>query len=489
MSAAMRHSDDAQVTQLRIPPHAVEAEQAVLGGLMLRGEALAKIADWISPEDFYRRDHQMIFHAIRELSAKDQPFDAVTLGDWFDGQGLSDLVANGAYLVTLASTTPSAANIVAYAEIVRDKALLRQMIEVGTEAVNAGFHPEGRDTSDLIAGFQQRITALAGTPRAGGFKAMRDVALRWMDDLQTRYLSKSILRGLATPWTRFNDLTGGLVDGDLVILAARPSMGKSAWAVVVALLCALAGKRVLFFNLEMTDVSIFNRCIAALMHVPLRWLRNPSDDSEDGDLYWGRVTEGVKRLRDAALWIDDTPALRFEQIAARARREHLRQPIDLLIVDHLHLIPLPGKTRETVEIGVVTSGLKALAKELDCPVILLSQLNRGVESRPNKRPVMKDLRESGNIEQDADLIVFLYRDDYYAEQEGRPSEAPGLVEMVVAKQRNGETGRVWAKSNLGYGRFDDFDGDPPVPTHVPPAAKARSRWASFGATKNEGPSW
>lgn len=484
MNARSRAHDDSRQEQWRVPPQSIEAEQAVLGGLMLAPDALTRIADWIKSEDFYRRDHQLIYRAVCELAAKSCPYDAVTLGEWFEAQGLSEQVAGGAYLVELASTTPSAANITAYAEIVVDKAKLRQLIDLGSIIVNAGFQPKGRDTRDLIAEAQHAIARLAGHPRAGGVKTMTEVAQRWFADLQRRYDQKGGLCGLATPWAKFNAITGGLMPGDLIVLAGRPGMGKSAVAINIATANALSGKRVLFFNLEMTDVSIFNRCIASIMDVPLQWLRHPADDTAESETYWARVAEGVRRMRGAGLLIDDTPSLTCEQIVVRARREHLHQPVDLIVVDHMHLMPLPGKTRETVEIGANTRDLKALGKELGCPVIALSQLNRGVEARPNKRPVMRDLRESGSIEQDADLIVFVYRDDYYAEQEGRESEYPGLIELNIAKQREGVTGRVWGRSRLDVGRIDDCDEPPspmcpPTPHRPTRATKTRARWGMY----------
>ncbi|MDD0928263.1 replicative DNA helicase, partial [Xylella fastidiosa subsp. multiplex] len=229
-----------------MPPWSLEAEQAVLGGLMLAPEMLVKIADWITPENFYRCDHQLIYRAILELDSKRQPCDVVTLMDWFHSQGLSAEVDGGAYLIELASTTPSAANIVAYAEIVVDKARLRELIDVGTRLQDAGFKPEGRETRDLIAEAEHAIARLADRPRVGGIKTMQEVARRWFDDLQCRYSDKGRLYGLPTPWGKFNAMTGGLAPGQLIILAARPGMGKSAWAVNVATANALHGKRVLF---------------------------------------------------------------------------------------------------------------------------------------------------------------------------------------------------------------------------------------------------
>ena len=467
--------DERPVEQLRQPPCAIESEQSVLGALMIRNDSLPLVADWLRAEDFYRRDHQLIYGAIIESASRDEPFDSVTLGEWFEANGQAELVAGGAYLVELQSTTPSAANIVAYAEIVREKSQLRRLIGLGTDMVNAGFQPDGRRSGEIALAASSEILDMTGGARPRGAKSMRDIAARWFDDLQRRYESGGGMVGLVTPWGGLNRATLGLCPGDLVIVAGRPSMGKSALAVGLTTSAALRGKRVMFFNLEMTDISIFNRCVASVMSIPLKWLR-AGGKVEGEDDYWSHVTEGVKRLRDAPVVIDDTPALAVQQIVARAKREHLRQPIDLIIVDHLHLLKL-GKGETHRELGDATAALKALGKAIGCPVVLLSQLNRGLESRTNKRPQMQDLRESGAIEQDADVILFLYRDDYYAEREGRESEYPGLVEMFVAKQREGAAGEtVWMRDELHIGRLSDYEGEPPKRREVSkPAPRMRNR--------------
>ncbi len=270
---AARH--DSALEQLRVPPQSVQAEQAVLGALLIPytdASVLAKFSDWLTPEDFYRRDHQLIYRAILAQAEQSKPFDALTIAEWFEANGIAEQVQGGAYLIDLASTTPSAANIVAYAEIVADKAKLRQLIQFGTDVVNSGFQPQGRDTREIIAEAQQQIVQLAGNPRAGGSKSMLQVGNEWFEALRCRYANKGGLLGLPTPWAMYNALTGGLQAGELVILAGRPGMGKSAWATNVATANALSGKRVLFFNLEMTAVSIFNRAIASIANVPLSWL-------------------------------------------------------------------------------------------------------------------------------------------------------------------------------------------------------------------------
>lgn len=461
-------------------PFANDHEQSVLGGLMVDNGALVKVQDWLSVEDFYRADHRLIYTAILALAEARRPFDALTVGDWIADQGKADMVDNGAYLIGLFNSTASAANVTAYAEIVREKSMQRALVELGTQIASAARNPQGKQAREIVAEAQRSIITLSDNRRIGGAKGMKEIGCAWFAEMHRRYSDHGGLLGLPTPWAKFNALTSGLQPGQLVIVAGRPSMGKSAWAVNVATANALSGKRVLFQNLEMTDVSIYNRAVAAIGDVPLGWLRAPKGpDDETEERNWSRVQSAVATIARADLLIDDSPGLRREQIIARARREHMRKPLDMLIVDHLHLIPLPGKTRETVEIGEITRDLKALAKELGITVILLSQLNRSLETRAgSKRPVMSDLRESGNIEQDADLIVFLYRDDYYAAREERESEHPGMVEIIVAKQREGETGKVWARDSLAYGRIDDD------PCDYVPAPKAHTKAPGRGFQGN-----
>jgi replicative DNA helicase len=442
---------------LRQMPQSFEAEQAVLGGIMLVPETFPQVSEWLKAEDFFRPSHQLIYASITELAEADKPFDPVTMGEWFEERGQLQLVGDGAYLIELATTTPSAANVTAYAEIVKGKATQRRLIEIGGELSERGFNPDGADVSVIVSDATQSLGEIVSV-RRGSLKVAKDIGRRWFEQLRSRFENDGESLGLLTPWTGFNRLTHGLRDGELIIVAGRPSMGKSAWAVNVAVSAALRQKRVLFFNLEMTDTSIYNRGIASLGNVPLAWLQQPQDNDE----YWGRVTKCTRELNESGLLIDDTAGLSAQQVVARCRRERMKAPVHLVVIDHLHLMPLPGKTRETVEIGHITAALKKLAKELACPVVLLSQLNRSLETRQNKRPQMADLRESGNIEQDADLIVFLYRDDYYSEREGVQSPLDGYVEMIIAKQREGETGRAWGRNALAFGRIDDHEGPEPI---------------------------
>jgi len=462
----VRSRRDERVEQLRTPPMSIEAEQAVLGGVMLSEKAWPEVDDILTAEDFYRRDHQLIFRAISELAEKNRPYDAVTLGEWFESMGQAEMVAGGAYLIELASTTPSAANVRAYAHIVRDKAKLRALVDAGTDMVNAAFQPDGRDTEELLGDAQAALIAIADDKSATGPRDMKAVGDEWFAELQDRYFNPQKERGILTPWSKLNKVIESLEPGTLTIAAGRPSMGKSAFAVNLGTSCAFRAqpKRVLYFDLESTSRAIFNRALACTVRVPLKFFRNPkgyedAHGEEVTEKFWPLIAQGVGKLKSSGLKIDDTPGLTIRQICARARREYQRNPFHLLVIDHLHLIPLPGKTRETVEIGHITAALKKLAKELNIAVLLLSQLNRSVEARADKRPTMADLRESGNIEQDADLIILLYRDDYYADREGRSSRAPGLVEFIVAKQREGEVGSAYAKADLAYGLLDDIEDE------------------------------
>jgi len=449
-------SRDSRIEQLRVPPQSIEAEQAVLGGLMLAPEAFDRIADQITDGDFYRRDHQLIYRAIRELAEKNRPFDAVTLGEWFESQGLIEQVAGGAYLIELASTTPSAANIVAYAEIVRDKAVLRQLIEVGTGIVNDGFQPAGRDSAELLAKAEQDVFAIAeaGARGRADFTSVHKALSEAFDVLQTRYASGGSVTGLPTGYSEFDDMTAGLQPTDLVILAARPSMGKTTLALNMAEYAALKTKKaVAIFSMEMSASQLALRLISSVGRVNATRLRTGQLEDED----WSRVTSAIRMLREVKIFIDDTPALSPDVLRAKARRLKREHDLGLIVIDYLQLMAVPGNSENrATEISEISRGLKALAKELNVPVLALSQLNRSLETRTDKRPVMADLRESGAIEQDADLIVFIYRDEYY-NKDNSPDK--GLAEIIIGKQRNGPTGALKLKFFGEYTRFDNLAHD------------------------------
>lgn len=447
---------DNRIEQLRIPPQSVEAEQAVLGGLMLAPDAYDRVADLLVEQDFYRRDHQLIYRAIRELAEKNRPFDAVTLGEWFESQQLAEQIAGGAYLIELASTTPSAANIKAYADIVRDKAVLRQLIEVGTGIVNDGFQPEGRESSELLAKAEQDVFAIAEAGARGRAdfvqitKAMADA----FDVLQTRYANGGGITGMPTGYIEFDEMTAGLQPTDLIILAARPAMGKTTFALNIAEYAAIKSKKaVAVFSMEMSSAQLALRLISSNGRVNATRLRTGMLEDED----WSRVTSAIRLLREAKIFIDDTPALSPDVLRAKARRLKREHDLGLIVIDYLQLMQVPGNgENRATEISEISRSLKALAKELNVPVIALSQLNRSLETRTDKRPVMADLRESGAIEQDADMIVFIYRDEYY-NKDASPDK--GLAEIIIGKQRSGPTGSCKLKFFGEYTRFDNLSHD------------------------------
>jgi replicative DNA helicase len=445
-----RMFSSARVDALRVPPHSIDAEQAVLGGLMLDEHAWERIADKLDEEDFYRRDHRLIFRAIGDLASKNQPCDAVTLGEWFESNASADEVGGVAYVIQLANTTPSAANILAYAGIVREKSVLRQLIEAGTQIVSDGFQPEGRTSEEILGAAETRVFHIAETGARGkkSYVEMRAAVHEAFQILSRRYESKDAVTGLATGFADLDEMTSGLQPSDLIIVAARPSMGKTALAVNMAEHAALKSRKaVAIFSMEMSASQLAFRLISSLGRIDQQHLRNGDLAEED----WPRVTSAITLLSETKILIDDTPALSPAELRARARRMKRQYDIGLIVVDYLQLMAVPGnKENRATEISEITRGLKALAKELNIPVIALSQLNRSLEQRTDKRPVMADLRESGAIEQDADVILFIYRDEYYDKE----SADKGLAEIIIGKQRNGPTGTVKLTFLGRYTRFE-----------------------------------
>ncbi len=456
MSATPSSFDSAQRIQpLRVPPHSLEAEQAVLGGLMLVSEAWDKIADKITEQDFHRRDHQLIFRAIGELAEKGRPCDAVTLGEWFESQRLSEQVGGTRYIIELANSTPSAANIAAYADIVREKSVLRQLIDAGTEITSDAFQPEGRSPRELVEIAEQRVFRIAEAGARGrqGFVSMRSAVKDAFEQLRQRAESKSPITGMPTGFTDLDHRTAGWQAGDLVIVAARPSMGKTALALNMAEYAALkTGKAAAVFSMEMSASQLAFRLISSLGRINQQHLRTGDLADEE----WPRVTSAITLLAESKIFIDDTPSLSPLELRSRARRLKREHDLGIIVIDYLQLMQVPGnKENRATEISEISRSLKALAKELSVPVIALSQLNRSLEQRTDKRPVMADLRESGAIEQDADVIVFIYRDEYY----NPDSPDKGLAEIIIGKQRNGPTGMVKLAFLGQYTRFENFTSD------------------------------
>ena len=445
----------------KLPPHSIEAEQSVLGGLMLDNRAWDDIGDRITGEDFYREDHRMIFEAIAELCSTSKPCDFITLCEHLRHKGKLEEAGGVPYLGTLANDTPSAANVMAYAEIVRERSVLRTLIAAGGDIAELGFRPDGRGHSELIDVAEQKVFAIRNkTAHATGDYSMMpqlmDIVERRIDEMRT---NPGGLAGLPTGFTDLDKLTTGLHPGDLVILAGRPAMGKTSFALNIAehvALYEMTGAAV--FSMEMPADQLALRVLSSFARIDMGKLR--SGELEDRD--WDRLTSQGGLVREAPIYIDETGALSPLELRARARRMKQRHDIQLIIVDYIQLMQVPGtKENRTNEISEISRSLKALAKELNLPVIALSQLNRGVEQRDNKRPRMSDLRESGGIEQDADIVAFVYRDEVY----NKESPDKGTAEIIIVKQRNGPLGTVKTAffgqytrfENLATGGYSDFD--------------------------------
>jgi len=445
-----------RVDSLRIPPHNTEAEQAVLGGLMLSSDKLDIVIGQLVTTDFYRRDHQLIYQAICELAARDQPIDAVTVGDWFASNPELSQGVDGAYVIELIMNTPSAANLQAYVQIVRDKAVMRQLIKVGTEIVNDSFQPEGRDSGELLASAEKAVFAIAeqGAPGRNDFVSLSNALEKAFREVERRSKVGKAVTGLSTGYHDFDQMTAGLHPTDLIILAARPAMGKTALALNIAEFAALESKKgVAIFSMEMSAEQLSLRLISSHGRVDAQRLRTGQLNDED----WGRVTSAVRMLRQTKLFIDDTPGLSPELLRAKCRRLKREHDLGLVVIDYLQLMSVPGSTENrATEISAISRSLKAMAKELNVPVIALSQLNRSLEARTDKRPNMADLRESGAIEQDADMVVFIYRDEYY-NKENSPDK--GLAELIISKHRSGPTGHCKLKFFGEFTRFDNLIPD------------------------------
>ncbi|MCF6338825.1 MAG: replicative DNA helicase [Gammaproteobacteria bacterium] len=446
---------DMATEALRMAPQSVEAEQSVLGGLMLDNEAWDKVADLVVEEDFYRRDHRLIFRAVASLASHSNPFDVVTLSEWLSQQTLLDEAGGLAYLGALVKNTPSAANIKAYAEIVRDRSVLRQLITVGNDITGSAYQTEGRTTEELLDGAESAVFKIAEQGARGkkGFIAIKDLLVKAVDRIDELFQQDNPITGVPTGWDSFDEMTSGLQKGDLVIVAGRPSMGKTSFAMNIAEHAAIkGGVPTAVFSMEMPGEQLAMRMLSSLGRIDQHKIRTGKLEDED----WPRLTSAVGILADAPLFIDDTPALSPNDLRARARRLSREHGLGLVVIDYLQLMQVHGsKENRTNEISEISRSLKALAKELEVPVIALSQLNRGLEQRPNKRPIMSDLRESGAIEQDADVIAFIYRDEVYNED----SPDKGTAEIIIGKQRNGPIGTTRLTFLGQFTRFENFIHD------------------------------
>ena len=436
------------MAQLRVPPHSIEAEQAVLGGLMLAPEAYDRINDKLTANDFYRRDHQLIYRAIAELAEKNRPFDAVTLGEWFESQGHMDLVAGGAYLVELASTTPSAANIAAYAEIVRDKAVLRRLVNASIRIAQLGYQGQG-EVDKIVDEAQQTLFEVTEKKASEDYKSLRELIEPTFDEMEAIASSGDALSGVPTGFVDLDRITNGLHAGQMIIVAARPGVGKSTFALDVCRSAAIHHNlTAAFFSLEMSRTEIVMKILSAEASVPLGKIRGGKMDEND----WQRVTDKSAILGEKNLFIDDSPNLTMMEIRAKARRLKQRHDLQLLAIDYIQLMS-SGKKVESrqLEVSEFSRQIKLLAKELEIPVIALSQLSRNTEQRKDGIPQLSDLRESGSLEQDADIVLMIHRPEMYSQNP--TDEERGLAAFHIPKHRNGETGKIDALFQGHYSRF------------------------------------
>ncbi|AOI70591.1 replicative DNA helicase [Burkholderia ubonensis] len=453
----MNAPQDPQIESLKVPPHSVEAEQSVLGGLLLDNAAWDRIADYLSQGDFYRYDHRIIFEHIGRLIASTRPADVVTVYEALTTSGKADDVGGLAYLNALAQNTPSAANIRRYAEIVRDRAVLRRLVSVADEISADAFNPQGKEVRQLLDAAEAKVFSIAEEGARGnqGFLEIGPLLTQVVERIDTLYhtANPSDVTGTPTGFVDLDKMTSGMHGGELIIVAGRPSMGKTAFSMNIGEYVAVEyGLPVAVFSMEMPGTQLVMRMLGSVGRLDQHRMRTGRLTDED----WPKLTHAVQKMSEAQLFIDETGGLNPMELRSRARRL-ARQcgKLGLIIVDYLQLMSgsSQGENRAT-EISEISRSLKGLAKELDVPVIALSQLNRGLEQRPNKRPVMSDLRESGAIEQDADVILFIYRDEVY----NPDSPDKGTAEIIIGKQRNGPIGPVRLTFLGQYTKFDNFAG-------------------------------
>ena len=454
-------STDPETSRIKVPPHSVEAEQAVLGGLMLDNRRFDEIAEIISAADFYRQDHRLIFGAAERLAGEGEPLDVVTLAEFLDRAGDIEDAGGLSYLAELAEKTPGAANIRAYADIVRERSILRQLVEVSGKISDSAFNPQGRNSNEVLDEAERNVFQIAESrvKEGTGPQTINPILTKALSRIEEMFESGETTTGLTTGFKDLDEWTSGMQPSDLLIVAGRPSMGKTTFAMnIVENALITTGAPILVFSMEMPADALVMRMLSSLGRIDQSKIRSGRLEEDD----WPRLTSAVSLLKDKPLYIDDTPGLSPTEMRSRARRiarENGGQ-LGLIMVDYLQLMRVPGNTEgRTAEISEISRSLKGLAKELSCPMVALSQLNRSLEQRPNKRPVNSDLRESGAIEQDADVIMFVYRDEVYNED----TSDKGIAEIIIGKQRNGPIGtcrltfigQFTRFENLARGHYDE----------------------------------
>ncbi|QOF80708.1 MULTISPECIES: replicative DNA helicase [unclassified Variovorax] len=468
MSAVFSYADndssaDRQIAQLRIPPHSIEAESSVLGGLLLDNGAWDRMGDLLVDGDFYRHEHKLIYAAIGGLINASKPADVITVFEQLQNLGKADDIGGLVYLNSLAQYVPSASNIRRYAEIVRERSILRKLVSAADEIATNAFNPQGKAVDKILDEAEQKIFNIGeeGTRMKQGFQSMDALVVELLDRVTEMAENPNDITGVRTGFHDFDKMTSGLQPGDMIVLAARPSMGKTSLAINIAEHVALEeGLPVAVFSMEMGAAQLAVRIVGSIGRIDQGHLRTGKLSDEE----WPRLTEAIEKLRTVSLHIDETPGLSSSELRANARRLARQYGrLGLIVVDYLQLMSTSssGDENRATAVGEISRGLKMLAKELKCPVIALSQLSRGVEARTDKRPMMSDLRESGAIEQDADIIMFIYRDDYY----NKESKEPGVAEVIISKHRNGPTGTVKLaflkpitkfENLVGYSNNDDY---------------------------------
>ena len=448
----IRYPGTGEIARIKMQPHSAEAEQSVLGGLLLSADGWDAVAELVSDGDFYRLGHRLIFRQIAQLAEAAEPVDVITVADKLQARDELDAAGGLTYLAELAQNTPSASNIRAYAKVVRERACLRKLIEAAQEIAESGFNPDGRKSDELIDEAERRIMQIGEDgPKDGAPKDINPLLQAALGRIEELFQSGGAITGISTGFIELDNMTSGLQDSDLVIVAGRPSMGKTAFAMNLVEHAVLNQKKpILVFSMEMPADSLIIRMLSSIGRIDQTRLRTGKLEQED----WPKLSAAVTKLKDVPLYIDDTPALTPTEIRSRARRvarEH--GGLGMIMVDYLQLMQVAGSSDgRTAEISEISRSLKAIAKEFKVPMVALSQLNRSLEQRPNKRPVNSDLRESGAIEQDADVIMFIYRDEVYHEE----SEEKGIAEIIIGKQRNGPIG-ICRLAFIGqYTRFENL---------------------------------
>jgi replicative DNA helicase len=452
---------DSDIARIKMQPHSIEAEQSVLGGLLLSADAWDAVAESVSDRDFYRADHRLIFRQIARLAEASDPVDVITVADKLQASGELEAAGGLPYLAELAQNTPSASNIRAYGQVVRERASLRKLIEAAQDIADSGFNPEGRTSDQLIDEAERLIMQISEEgPKSGGPQDVNPLLKSALARIEELFTSGGDITGLSTGFTDLDNMTSGLQPSDLVIVAGRPSMGKTSFAMNLVENAVLGqDKPILVFSMEMPAEQLVIRMLSSIGRINQTRIRNGKLEQED----WPKLSTAVNKLKDVRLFIDDTPALSPTELRTRARRVARENggELGMIMVDYMQLMQIAGSSEgRTAEISEISRNLKAIAKEFACPMVALSQLNRSLEQRPNKRPVNSDLRESGAIEQDADVIMFIYRDEVYNEE----SPDKGVAEIIIGKQRNGPIGTARLAfqgeftrfENLARGNYDEY---------------------------------